>query len=1218
MSKAEENPIHAKDAEQAPVEGMSLEEAAKVWREDLATVARADAVIARERSVRLSSTHPGGLAALYADTPIRLSNLVRESTARHDVERQIEALKVFADELRSVHGTVTIYLSVGSASWGGPRPARDVPVFMRQVAIGRDEDGLLTLQLLPGVDISARVLGEIARHGAVVDQDRLVDALEGVRGFSPATALDVIRGVGAIVPDFELHDDIALGLLSHPTSLIYRDLRDDDFLGESPLVRAVVGEPSVRASFAIEPPPPNPYDRDPWKEAGLGDQAPEIQDVVEAASSDASFVIVPTSGADVVGTVVSTAGALAAEGKRVLIILNEDGVSETLAQRFHEVGVSEIVANFATPDSGASAARRLEEAMRDASPRINSNQVEALRASLRRVREELSEYEVQLHAKFPEWEVSPFEALQVLTKLTSDPAGPKTTVRIGREALSAISADDGEHALALLHEASRQGIIVEHDGPTPWKDVILSDSAHAERVLGAVELLANDLLPAVRIQMATVAGQTGLRAATTLTGWAAQLDLIRRARTILETFRPEVFDYSPADMVVATASTEWRRQKGIHLKGSRRRQLVRQARDLLRPGVHVRDLHASLIDVHECRQMWSTTSVEGDPRPVIPQGLDTCLDTLAATQVQIAVVRPYLEDLFGDLETMPFDELCPLMESLAADPDGARLIPGRLHISQELTDMGLGELVADFRVRGIEGDQINAELDLCWWASALSFMLADEPGLAEFDADHLQKTLTSSRLLDRAQVKSLGVMLVERVRTRRREALTLHPEQYIDLMTALEDDLPTPPLFGEYSLAWNMLPIVCAGPALVPQLARRRHSVDTVIAVGMSDLRLAEIIPVVARARNVVIFPLKASDVKSTWVQGFARALPSLDLPAKVVAIDGHIADLVARHKPDSSLIAVPVTHLRSALEYVKVDGSGLPVPGKQAVESSLAEAEAVSDYVATHLATQPDESIAVVTFGKRHAERIKATLRRRVVADSQLRDLVEESGGIDALVVSPRELASVCPDRVVLAVGYSKTPHGKVIHDFGVLSTPEGIDVVEEIAKGVRGELTVITSLSSEEIDRERLTTPGARALADLLALAEGEESILSSLAADDQVEPDDLLVDLAERLRHQGLRVVANLGSRSGIHIPLAVGHPDIPDELLVAVLIDDPLYLSQDSQRVRDRYRPELLEDHGWKVRTELSMTVFIDPNREAQRIADLVTAAAAERGAEARES
>ena len=58
-------------------------------------------------------------------------------------------------------------------------------------------------------------------------------------------------------------------------------------------------------------------------------------------------------------------------------------------------------------------------------------------------------------------------------------------------------------------------------------------------------------------------------------------------------------------------------------------------------------------------------------------------------------------------------------------------------------------------------------------------------------------------------------------------------------------------------------------------------------------------------------------------------------------------------------------------------------------------------------------------------------------------------------------------------------------------------------------------------------------------------------------------------EHLWRKGLMVVPRYGVCGGVRIPLAIGHPDCPGELLVAVLTDDAAYVAEPSLRRRDRH-------------------------------------------------
>ncbi|HJC70010.1 MAG TPA: hypothetical protein H9932_10085, partial [Candidatus Brachybacterium intestinipullorum] len=114
-----------------------------------------------------------------------------------------------------------------------------------------------------------------------------------------------------------------------------------------------------------------------------------------------------------------------------------------------------------------------------------------------------------------------------------------------------------------------------------------------------------------------------------------------------------------------------------------------------------------------------------------------------------------------------------------------------------------------------------------------------------------------------------------------------------------------------------------------------------------------------------------------------------------------------------------------------------------------------------------------------------------------------------------------------------------------------------------------------------------------------EGGTAPLDAAPAPRELETDALLQDLADRLRRLGLLVERDFGL-SGDRIELALGHPDMPGRLLLAVDTDGSHYVDTPSQRERDRLRAERLEAAGWATERVWSWALFIDPDGEAERI------------------
>ncbi|GMA86331.1 hypothetical protein GCM10025868_15810 [Angustibacter aerolatus] len=262
------------------------------------------------------------------------------------------------------------------------------------------------------------------------------------------------------------------------------------------------------------------------------------------------------------------------------------------------------------------------------------------------------------------------------------------------------------------------------------------------------------------------------------------------------------------------------------------------------------------------------------------------------------------------------------------------------------------------------------------------------------------------------------------------------------------------------------------------------------------------------------------------------------------------------------------------------------------------------------HATSRPDETLAVVATNPRHAARVDDALRVALADHPGLADHLLAGGAERFVVTDLTGAGSLSRDAVLLAVGYGRTPHGRVLHRFAALAAPGGDRRLLAATTAARARLTVVSSFAAPDLDAERLTASGPRLLRDLLAWA-GSGGVLTSAddAPSEAVDPvarDAVLDDLAERLAADGLEVRRDVGPH-GAAIDLAVGERGGP--LLVAVESDGATYAAVPSTRDRDRLRVEHLERLGWTHLRIWSTDVFRDPAREVSRVHQVVRAAAA---------
>ncbi len=1180
----------------------SLADSIASWRQSLGRSLQDESQGFRDTRVTLEYANPGGLAQLYVDHPTRLTTLIREPESAALASEGVAELSRRVQDLRARYGEGDVHLAIGVASWDGS--AGEIPVLMRRVAISEDADGVATLQLLPGVELSNPLVRVVREAGAGLDMEALAESMNGPEGFLPAAALEVIRGAGESVPGFTVREGLSLGIYTHPAAGIYRELVNLETSSDHPVVRALSGDSAARASLLAGKREPNLDDRDPWHELGLGDQSPKTLDVIEQLATGLSAVVAIPGGVGQAEARASITAALAHGGNRVAVLVSNAQEHAELMRTFEEAQVGSIVADLSVFADEKVVRSRLEQIASGEFVLPPNPKLDTGRVRLERARGALNDYTAALHEKFEPWGVSPFDALQVLTDLTSLPDPPGTTLRFPMETLSTIAVDGGQKAGELLEHASALGLFQPDVPLSPWTGVVIDNPEDVGEALAALSHLDQEILPAVRMQMVVTPAQSGLVGALTLRDWADQLELLTRVRAVLDIFDPQVLERSPADMVVATAPKQWRKARNISLKGSALRSLQRQARDSVRTGVHVKDLHAELITAQAVRHQWGQARSSNDAVPSVPENLDALKSSLEQLEDLLAEVKPILEPVYGELESMPVDELADIVAALYGDPEGAARIPELLGVLDQLDALGLHDLALDLRTRGVDGESLSLELDLAWWASALGFMLNEDPRLGGFDPSTLTRLLEEARDLDAEQVRSLGPALEQRVWSRGMDALDLYPQQKQQLLERLNQGESAQDLFASMTLPWDLMPIVVCGPAQFLDLSSVGRPVNSLVLGDLPETSPGELAPLLARAGQVIaVLNVRAASPKSAAAT-LVDALPVLELPRERGG-QGHVfAEILRLHERGGGELIVPSPRATGPFDFVLVEGRGMPSADSPAIETSTAEAATVAELIAAALTDHPDQKLAVVTFSPRHSENVALAVRKRAEDYPQFADALAAVGGVESLLNTPADLAARQADRVIVSVGFAKTPHGRVIHDFGELSTERGIEMMQDLAHGLRGHVTIVSSLRANEVDASRLRQDGERVLVDLLAAAESGLTSLPEAEDDEEPQaPPHLLVDLAERLHSLGLRVVPNFGVEGGLTIPLAIGHPEVPNELLVAVLTDDESYIEEPSLRVRGRHWPSMLEQQGWKVHTALSMAVFIDPNREARQIVQL---------------
>ena len=1236
-----------------------LEEALARWREelvDLGGVASLDDITLLEGVVDLTAAHPSGLAQLYAGRPTHLSSLVRERSALGVARQSLREVAGRTDLLARQFGVAPVYLALGVASWSEAVPTTDAddpglaeqaepldvaepaesagdqgeqaqaaaagltrtinaPVLLRPVRLA-STGGDAALTLGPSIEVNPVVTRALRSAGCRTDVDAVARASLSELGFTPRAALTRLGSLGRqFLPDFEIHERLVVGAFVHPGQALVEDFDATiERARASALVAALAGDPDAQAALALPLEQADGVDRDPALERGVGDLDVAQLDAVEAVSTGASLLLDAPPGSDVVDTLAAVLADAAASGRTVLHVPATGADGHAVAQALREQGLGDLVVDL-TEDAGwrLHAAQSIKNSLGVEPPVLDVTGILGLRERLGEVRERLTSSLEALHVPRQPWGVSAYEALQHLAEFTTGRSRSRTGARVEWGMLERLDEEGLDQARTLLHRAHALELLTPSTASSAWNGVTVADIDQATDALSRLAELADELLPAIEKDAPLVAEQCGLSRALTLTQWCAQLELLDGLRDSLDVFVPAVFERSAADMVIATATRQWREERSIEMSGATRRRFIKQAKDLVRPGRPVEDLHAELVKVQHRREAWRLYEPTSG-WPELPAGLDGMQATARRAKQAVEELQPMLAtaDDVPDLMGLALPLLLGRVRALADDDVTAQKLPEINRVMGQLGELGLGELVADLASRGVDEQDLDTELEYCWWTSLLAHLLGTDPDLAGLDSGVLAERQARLRELDAEQSASLAGPVAQAYARRVRSAVEADKEAARALYVALsrDDGVPLREILAEHPLAMVVKPVWIVPPTLVPQVLDPQALVGLAVLDASAHMPVCQVLPAFVRAEQVIVVGDPRREPTGLAAE-LGSLLPSVTLPTTRNSLDAQIASFLATHGYDDVVEAIPSPPGSAPLSLELVDGRGMPAPGQTAVESVPAEVDRVVDLVIDHALAHPEQSLGVVALNARHAEQIRRATTAAVVGSPALEEFF--AGGIAEpfVVVDLSEARSLRRDHVILSVGYAKTPHGRTIHSFGAVSEPSGMVSLVEALCASRGTTQVVSCLAPQDIDPERLHAPGAQLLYQLLVRAAG-------LAQDDaqgsQEYPDPLLVDLAERLWRKGLTVVPRYGLEGGTRIPLAIGHPDYPGEFFVAVLTDDADYVAQKSLRRRDRHWVERLRRRGWRVYTAVSVSVFVDPEAEATAIEDEVLAVLREREAE----
>ena len=1187
------------------------------WREELAALGGRSPLVhfvdSPRTRIELSTTHPGGLAQFITGKTTLLSNLIRDDLALRSAKIAAGHIATKSLELSTARGIDSVHLGIGIAEWTHDEVEYRAPILLRPLAIrrhGRDFE----VRLRGSASLNPELARALAEQFQVQLDPWAFAALADDDGsFKPNQVIDRLRGLTSHLEWFNVSPRLVVSSFADVATALTSDAAE---LGH-PVLDALAGNPSAKWSVTEGYTPVEAQgadERTPQTDVLLLDADAEQENVIAQIAAGNSVVVKTLPGTGGTQTIVNAIGTLVGQNKRVLVVSARRASLVGISQRLGDIGLTGL----------AVAPRSLR---RDIIRSITRNEraknpsVTEIDDALLRLRTVLLDYRGALSKPDPVLGISVLDCVTELSRLALLPNPPQTTARLSRVAIEAL-ATDRRTASETMVAAANLGEFKYGPGDSPWYGAQFASSEAAGRAHALAKRLAHDQVPGLIARANEVIGSTRMRPYSSIHELGIYLRLLTDLRDTLDKFLPMVFDRSISELIIATSP----KRETPEMSSANRRRLKKLAREYVRPGVHVSDLNAALVRIQQQRVLWQRFVVEG-VSPEVPVGISDL--QVAYQQVEQDLAQLDLPLGFDSRDTSFAHQPIPLLrrklQELAEESDVMNNLQERTTLMASLNSLDVEPLTHDLAVRHVPEEQVAAELELAWWKSALESLLESDRALLNANTNVLDRLEADFRLVDEAHAAGSSQLLAWQLAENWKIGIVDWPEEAELLKKLLRRDSAT--AFDLQTtaphLSRSIAPVWLASPYEVASIADSMPF-DTVILVDAGATTVAENVAAIRRARQVVAFgdPVTQTPMAFTVAIDDARAgatppvipdeetldalhadsalarlgalLPTLALTRSYRPGGEDLAELVNRRFYGGRIQSLPwagsfLGHGSLSLEYV-ADGTGMPDSYTGAVESVDAEVNRVVQLVLDHAATRPRESLMVITASPLHAVRVQQAVLTAVATRPELTEYIIGDHAEPFTVLTIDQSVAESRDRVIFSIGFGRTPHGKVLSNFGVLGDAGGERLLAVAMTRARRSMVIVSCFTPDDIDDTRMSH-GAIALAEIL-------SEINARLADEPI-PDDsdpMLVDLARRLELRGLNVA--LGHRGKLGLVASHGG--------MCVAIETDALLHANSLRESLRLRPELLRRLGWHYLRVHSFELFSDPDAVANRVVTLLGA------------
>ncbi len=411
------------------------------------------------------------------------------------------------------------------------------------------------------------------------------------------------------------------------------------------------------------------------------------------------------------------------------------------------------------------------------------------------------------------------------------------------------------------------------------------------------------------------------------------------------------------------------------------------------------------------------------------------------------------------------------------------------------------------------------------------------------------------------------------------------------------------------SLITEIMPCVLVSPDSVARfLPIGSHTFDIVVFDEASQIRVADAVGAIGRGRSVIV----VGDSKQMPPTSFAEVSVNLDGEEDEDGFEGVVEDeesilsecVQARvrrewltwhyRSQDEALIAFSNAHYYDGklssfpsptvgrsdssitghgISLVRVDGEFLRNSGGKLKRTNPVEAKAVVEEIQRRFAHAPEgtvPSIGVVTFNQQQRAYIEALIRD--TGDERIVEALESRSGNGLFVKNLENVQGDERDVVLFSTAFSVNERGILPLNFGPLNRAGGERRLNVAITRARRQVIVFSSFDPAQLRAEETSSVGIKHLRGYLDVAASGTGTLER-AITRTVSIDRHREEMAAAISARGLAVTTDIGL-SDFRVDLQLAKPSDPEQPLVAVLLDGPVWARRRTVGDRDGMPSDVL--------------------------------------------